>query len=252
MNSVIIRKEIKENFFAMKGFLWLTTVTILFSIMTFSFVSVKELSLMAQTEVMLTLGKLVIVISILITMILSSVSFSNEREQSTLESLMLTPVTGMQMAIAKLMGVFFMWIAIYTISIPYLLSLSFGTLLGFNLILIVLILGSIIIFIYSAISIGLSIIMGSSKNAMITSIIIFVISAVPYFLSTTMKKAGFGKFINMLSPLTNALDFMKNTIINRLDLLHTATNYIPLLICAVAAYIFLNIAVSKFSFEGGE
>lgn len=127
MNLSIIKKELRENFYAMKGNLWLIIIAIIFSIMSYSFVSVKELSLLAQTEVIVTMGKLVIGLALLITIVLAAVTFSNEKEESTLESLMLTPVPKMQVAFAKLIGVLLMGISVFAIAIPYIAALSYGT-----------------------------------------------------------------------------------------------------------------------------
>lgn len=252
MNRTIILKEIKENIFAMKGTLWLFVVALLFSGMSYSFVTVKELSLLAQTEVVVTMGKMILGVSLLISIILSSVSFSNEKEQGTIESVLLTPINSVQLAIGKLMGTLFMWFLILLVSIPYIVTLGHGTQIVLSMIKFIAIAGTMMIFIYSCFSISLSILMGSSKNAMITSIVFFLITAIPSFLSTTIKKVGFGMILNKLSPLSNATNLMKGIIINRQDLL-SLTNYIlPLIIYMIISYIFLVFVVKKYNFEGGE
>ncbi|SHH92226.1 ABC transporter permease subunit [Clostridium grantii] len=252
MNWNIVKKEIKENFFAMKGVLWLFVVAVLFSGMTYSFITVKELSLLAQTEVMITMGKMILGVSLLISIILASVSFSNEKEQSTIESLMLTPISGIQLANGKLIGTMFMWLMIFLVSLPYMMTLSSGTGIGYLVILFILITGTAMIFIYSNISISLSIIMGSSKNAMITSILVFLITAIPSFLSTTMKKAGFGMILDGISPLSNTINLMKGVIINRQGLLSLSQYIIPIILYVILSYFLLVVAVKKFNFEGGE
>ncbi len=252
MNISVVKKEIKENFFAMKGSLWLFVVTLLFSGMAYSFVTVKELSLLAQTEIMMTMGKLILGLGLLITIILASVSFSSEKEQSTIESLLLTPVSRMELAWGKLFSTLFMWILVFVLSIPYIYTLGYGTNMAFAMLTFIFTAGTLIIFLFSCISIGLSIILGSSKNAMITSIIIFLISAIPSFLSTTMKKAGFGMTIEKLSPLSNVINIMKEIIINKQGLLELSSLLIPFLIWIAAGYMFLRYAVNKLEFKGGE
>jgi len=252
MNTTILKKEIKENFLAMKGMLWLFAIALLFSGMTYSFITVKELSLLAQTEVMTTMGKMILGVALLVTIILASVSFSNEKEQSTIESLMLTPITSMKLAMGKLMGVMFMWLMIFLVSLPYMMTLSYGTTIGLTLIMFILIVGTIIIFIYATIGMSLSIIMGSSKNAMITSIIVFLITAIPAFLSTTMKKVGFGMILEKISPLSNVTNLMKGIIINRQGASSLLEYIIPLLLYIVLGYFLMTVAVKKFNFEGGE
>lgn len=252
MNWTIVKKEIKENFFAMKGMLWLFVVAILFSGMTYSFITVKELSLLAQTEVIMTMGKMILGVALLVSIILASVSFSNEKEQSTIESLMLTPISGIQLAKGKLMGILFMWLTIFLVSFPYIMTLSYGTSVGSVMSLFILIIGTSIVFMYSNIAISLSIIMGSSKNAMITAIVMFLITAIPSFLSTTMKKVGFGMIFESVSPLSNTINLMKGIIINKQDLISLSMFIIPIIIYVILSYFVLVIAVKRFNFEGGE
>jgi len=252
MNLTIVKKEIKENFLAMKGVLWLFAVAILFSGMTYSFITVKELSLLAQTEVIVTMGKMILGVGLLISIILASVSFSNEKEQGTIESLMLTPTSGIQLAVGKLVGVMFMWLTIFMVAVPYVITLSFGTNIGLTMILFIFFAGTTVVFIYSTIAISLSILMGSSKNAMITSIIFFLITAIPAFLSTTMKKVGFGMILERISPLSNTTNLMKEIIINRQDMLSVLQYIVPLLIYVAIGYVIMTAAVKEFNFEGGE
>lgn len=236
----------------MKGNVWLIIVAIIFSIMSYSFVSVKELSLLAQTEVILTMGKLILALGLLITIILASVSFSNEKEESTLESLLLTPIPKMQLAIGKLAGVLLMGILVFIISLPYIITLSYGTGLVMRAVIFILLIGSIVAFSYASISIALSILLGSSKNAIITSIIIFILTGLPSLLSTSIKKAGFGAVIEKISPLSNIFNLMKAVIIEKQGFAGMLKFIIPILIFSVLSYLFLIYGTKKIAFKGGE
>lgn len=252
MNRTIIKKELKENLYALKGNIWLAVVALIFSIMSYSFVSVKELSLLAQTEVIVTMGKLIIVLALLITMILAAVTFSNEREESTLESLLLTPVTKLQLAIGKLIAVLTIGILVFIISLPYIITLSYGTGLVLRAILFIIITGSIITFSYASISVALSIILGSSKNSIITSIVFFILTALPSLLSTSIKKAGFGYVIDKISPISNTFNLMKAVIIQKQGFGGMIKFIIPIIIFSALAYGFLVYGIKRIAFKGGE
>ena len=252
MNLSIIKKELRENFYAMKGNIWLIIIAILLSIMSYSFISVKELSLLAQTEVILTMGKLIIGLGLLVTIVLAAVTFSNEREESTLESLLLTPVPKMQLVLSKLMGVLFMGIAVFILSLPYIITLSYGTGLVIRAILFILVIGSLIAFSYASISVSLSILLGSSKSSIITSIIIFILTALPSLLSTSIKKGGFGAVIDKISPLSNTFNLMKAIIIEKQSFNGMMKFIIPIVIFSVVSYMFLVYGTEKMALKGGE
>jgi ABC-2 type transport system permease protein len=252
MNLSIIKKELRENFYVMKGYIWLIITAIIFSIMSYSFVSVKELSLLAQTEVIVTMSKLIVVLSLLITIALAAVSFSNEREESTLESLLLTPVSKMQLAFGKLIGVLLMGILVLIIALPYIITLSYGTGLVMRVALFIIVSGSIIAFSYACISISLSILLGSSKSSIITSIIFFILTGLPSLLSTSIKRAGFGAVIEKVSPLSNMFNLMKAVIIEKQGFAGMMKFIIPILIFSFVAYMFLIYGTKKIAFQGGE
>lgn len=252
MILTIVKKEVKENLFAMKGMLWLFIVAILFSGMTYSFITVKELSLLAQTEVLVTMGKIIIGVSLLISIILASISLSNEKEQRTIESLMIAPIGNMTIILGKLIAVMIIWFMVFAVSMPYIMVLSSGTTLGIATLGFIFVIGTLVNLIFTLIATSLSVSLGSSKNSMIMSLVLFLITAIPAFLSTTMKKVGFGLIIDKLSPLSNVINLMKGTLINRQDMLSQLSLLIPLLVYVVAGYLLLVFVVEKFSFEGGE
>jgi len=252
MNQFLINKEIKENIFATKGILWLFVSSLMLSGLSLGFISIKELSLMAQNEILVTVGKVILGIALLITIILGSVSISNEREQATLESLLLTPNSASSIAFGKLIGILFIWLLVFVTSIPYIYVLSYGTGLFLSTSVLIGILGSVLVIIFSGISIAYSIFLKSSKNAIIVSILTLLITSIPIFLSTTMKKAGFGKLIDSVSPVSNVMNLLKEVIVKRADFISLIHYFIPLVIYVVAAILFLKFAVSKLNFEGGE
>jgi ABC-2 type transport system permease protein len=245
-------KEIKENFYSMKAMLWLFGVSLIFTGMSISFISVKELGLMAQSEILVTMTKIVIGVALLIAIILSSVSLSNEREQSTLESLLLTPVTNKDIILAKIFAILAIWVMIYLVSVPYLIVLGYGTQLVVTNIVLVFVLGTIIVAIFSMIAISLSIVIRSSKNAMILSILIFIVTASPLLLSTTMKKSGFGRVFDMISPISNVLNLSKEVLIRHIAFIDMGPYLIPLLTSSLVVVGILIKSIRKLSFEGVE
>lgn len=252
MKTVIFKKELRENLIAFKGIVWLFIITLLLSAMAYSFVGVKEMSLLAQTEMMVTFGKLVLGLGLLMSIILSSISFSSEREQSTLESLLLTPIAKVQMALGKLGAILMMWFFTFLLAIPYFVVLSAGTLTLRPMLLFLFVMGTVVTFLFACISMALSILMGSSKGAMMTSIIVFLISVVPMFLSSTMTKAGLGALLDKVSPVSNALNLMKEMVLTQSSTTHWLPFIFPVIIVGILAYVFLLYGVRRLGFEGGE
>ena len=124
MMSALFYKEIKEHVLSRKG-LWIYfALSILFSAMAFSFVTFKELSLLAQVEVNMTFIKILLGVGTLISIIIGSTMISNEKEQGTLESLLLTPLSNFQIIFVKAATICVFWFGVLIISFALLLCLN--------------------------------------------------------------------------------------------------------------------------------
>lgn len=198
------------------------------------------------------MNKLIVVLALLITIVLASVSFSNEREQGTIESLLMTPVPEIQLTYGKLTGVLLMGISVFVVSIPYIVTFSYGTGLVMRAILFILIIGSMIAFSYASIAVSLSIHLGSSKNAIITSIAFFILTGLPSLLSTSIKKAGFGAVVEKISPLANTFNLMKAVFIEKQSFAGMLKFIVPLLLFSILSSLFLIYGTKRIAFKGGE
>lgn len=252
MISVLVKKEVREHVLSRKGFALFFVVSILLSGMSFSFISVKELSTLAQIEVIMTLLQLVLGVSILISMILGSTLVAAEKEQGTLESLLLTPVTKQKIVLAKAASILVFWILLSIITLPYFFVLSMGTTLFPSILFYLYFAGTLLVVGFSGLSLIFSSILSSSKNSALLSVILFLVSSIPFFLSTTTKKAGFAHFVDTISPLSTSMKAMKDLLVNKMGLVSILQDMVPGLVFVVLIIIGLIIAGKKLHFIGGE
>lgn len=250
--KTIFKKEIKETLFAMKGIIWFFITAVLFSVLCLAVVSVKELSLMAQTEVIMTFSKLALGVGAAISMVLSAVSFSHEREADTLESLLLTPVSKFQLLAGKLSAALVLAIGAFFIAVPYLFALCYKTGTVSMAIGLLFLMGFIAALAFSMIGSGISILTGNSKTAIITTIIVLVITAIPSFLTTTTKKAGFAFVLNKISPVSSTFNLMKEVIINKRGFETITPMLISVFVFFCLAAVFLVYCARHMSYKGGE
>ncbi|WP_261808145.1 ABC transporter permease subunit [Paenibacillus sp. N3.4] len=108
----LLHKELLEHLLSRKGLFILFIISVLYSLLAFSFISVKELSLLAQVEVNMTFLKLMLGVNSLVLIILGSTMISGEKEKGTLESLLLTPLSTLQIMISKLIAIILFWMVL--------------------------------------------------------------------------------------------------------------------------------------------
>lgn len=245
----LVKKELKESIFSMKALYWLLGEALILAAMSLSFISVKELGLMVQSEILVTMVKIIIGIAVLITILVSAISLSNEREQGTLESILLTPSSKRKIIFSKFINSLCLWAMIYLVSAPFIVALGYGTSLIFPTLAVVLGFGTIVVSIFAMLSLSISIFVQSSKNSIILSILFLLITAVPLFLSTAMKAKGFGKIIDYVSPISNLISIAKETLIRHISLLGLWMYVLPILVLAGFLAFLFDYSIRKLSFE---
>ncbi|WP_391119729.1 ABC transporter permease [Psychrobacillus sp. L3] len=252
MIAALIRKEIKENVFSKKS-LWIYfAVTILFSGLALSFVSVKELNLLAQVEVNMTFMKVVLGISILVTIIIGSNMYAGERERETLESLLLSPLSRVQITFGKLVGLLLFWFIISLLSLPYFYALAMGTDIFMKAVVFLYFICFPLVIGFSALSLGFSAILSSTKSSTLLAFVLFLVTAIPMFLSTTMKKSGFAHIVDTISPLSRSMLTLKDYFVNRLGFMVLMVDLLPVLIFLIISIAILLFANNKITLKGGE
>ena len=252
MIAALIGKEIKENVFSKKS-LWIYfAVTLLFSGLALSFVSVKELSLLAQVEVNMTFMKVVLGISILVTIIIGSNMYAGERERETLESLLLSPLSKAQITFGKLVGLLLFWFIISLLSLPYFFALSMGTDIFVKALVFLYLICFPLVIGFAALSLGFSAILSSTKSSTLLSFVLFLVTAIPMFLSTTMKKSGFAHIVDTVSPLSRSMLTLKDYFVNRLGFTVLMVDLLPVLVFLILSIALLLFANNKISLKGGE
>jgi ABC-2 type transport system permease protein len=245
-------KEIKENILSFKGVLWMMMATIMFSSLTYSFITVKELSILAQASVISTFMQIVLGFGLLLTIIFAASSISNEKEQGTLESLMLTPLSKGKLIASKWMSVLAIWLTIALIATPYVMTLAGGTSLHAVVLLFLFGFATLFTASFAAFALAISSLLHSSKNAIMIAVAVFLIFALPAFLATTMKKSGFGKIIDSISPLSGAKTIMKDMFINKLSMSHILNDTLSIFGFTIFALLLLRYATKKLTLLGGE
>jgi ABC-2 type transport system permease protein len=248
----LVKKEAKEHIFSRKGIGFIFVVSLLLSIMSFGFISVKELSLLDQPTVVMTAFRLLLGINILISMVMGATMVAGEKEKGTLESLLLTPLTKRKIVIGKLLAILVFWLVVSLISLPYFIVLSYGTSMLPTILFYLYIVGTALVISFSSIALIFSTILASTKNAMILGLLIFLVTLVPMFLSTTMKKAGFAKLINSYSPISASMKTMKDLFINKLGSPDIVTGLLPVLVFFVLTIIVAMFISKKVDFLRGE
>lgn len=250
MNRYIIKKEVRESLYVAKGMWMLVVASLLLTALCVVAVSLKETMSMPQSTLLEYATKATMFITLAISMVLGSSSFISEREENTLESLLLTPIPKLNLSVAKLTGVVIIGFLFYIIAIPYLIAIGVGTGLTVSSILFILIIGGLLLLAFSALSEVLSIIMSSSKTAILTSILILFVLSVPSFVPGLLKNSAIGRLFLSINPVNCSFDMMRGMLVNHDPFSSLIKYIIPIVIFTALCLALLAFTSEKVALKG--
>jgi ABC-2 type transport system permease protein len=249
MNKYIVKKELKESFFANKGIWMIVAVSVIMSSLCFVFVNIKEGSVLAQNDILQYAIKVSMFLTLIVSIVLGSSSFISEREENTLEGLLLTPISKLNLTLAKYISVIIIGIILYLVCIPYLIAIAVGSNMIISSILLMLFIGILLLISFVAISIAISILMKSSKSSIISSIIILLIIAVPAFLKSLLKASTVGMLVMKTNPVSCGFNMMSKILTEQVSIFTLWNLIIPLIAFAIISILFLIFTTNRIALK---
>ena len=249
---IVATKEIKESLYGVKGSMWAVLSAILLSLMSYLLMTDKELSLLDQTEMLYIVTSLSVGLGLLVAGILGGDAVAGERERSTLESALLTPVSRGSLVAGKVWAILVAWLLIFAISAPYILVVGTGSTVSAPALIYTFALGTLCVAGFAALGVGLSALASSGRSVTLGSLAIFIGMAAPTLLGTALQKSWFGSIYNAVSPFAQVRLSLDSVIVDK-ESLPVQLPHIGALIAFVAiAVVFAAIATRRVSLEGGE
>jgi len=231
--------------------LWLLISSLLFSVTSYLLLTNKELSLLDQTELLWLLGKVIIGVALLIVTVDASSVITTEFEKETAESIFLSPVSLADFILGKLLSSLTLWLAIFAVSIPYILVTSAGSHLAIPFLAYITFLGTLGVLGFVLLVFAISLFFRSSKNTLTTSLIILLGLSIPAVFSTTLKNDVASQIISRVNPIDNIFSSLDNVLVDyHVSLLQNWQFIVPLIAFCLLAFILLLFAMHQFQRQG--
>jgi len=242
--GTLIHKEFTEEIFSSRGAALYLVCSGVLSVFSVLLVSNQELSLLDNAQAVYMMAGIVIALALLIAVVRGSDGFAGERERETLETLLVTPIRGDEVAMTKLSGVLFSWLLLFALSIPYLWAVgSTGQNLGPALEYLFAA-GTLLVLIFGGFSLALSARMRTLKGVLSIGLSLFLISGTPIVLGPSLRQSAVGRLIDTVNPFANALNMLDSVVVDSqglsFQLLHLA-----IMICYALAALWCLYLVAK-------
>lgn len=235
----LIRKECIEDIFSSRGAaLYLVGCGVL-SVFSLLLVSNTELSLLDNAQAVYMMAGIIMSLALLISVIRGSDGFAGERDRETLELLLITPVSAVDIGIAKLMGTFVSWLIIFLLSIPYLWAVGSTGQNLWSAFIYIFIAGSFLVLIFGGFMLGLSARMKTFKEVLSIGLTLFLLSASPVILGPSLRQSSIGRFIDHINPFGSALNMIDSVVVDSQNISFQLPHLATLTICTIFALCFL-------------
>lgn len=252
MNRYIIKKELRESLYESKGLWMIVASACILSGLCLITVFTKEGSVLAQSDILQYAIKAAMFVTFIVSMVLGSTCFAAEREGNTLESLLLPPISKLNLTMAKYIGILIIGAILFGVSVPYLIAIGAGSGLTVSALLITFAGGGTLLLAFTAISVALSILMESSKASLLTSMLILLVLAFPAFIQSLLKLSSMGLFFIQITPVSCCFKMMTSILIEKASFLSIIGYTIPLLLFAALAVSLLAYTSKRISLKGGK
>ncbi len=250
MNKYIVKKEFKESLYENKGIWMMFAATIVLSALCFLVTNIKEGAVLAQSDILGYAIKAELFLTLTISMVLGASAFASEREENTLESLLLTPISKWNLTFGKFLGVMVVGVLLLVISIPYLIAIGLGSGLVLDATMILLLCGLMLLIAFTSIAIGLSIIVGNSKASILASVLMMIILTFPAFAQGLFKLSPIGTFLLKFDPMAGCFNMMSAILMDRRSFLSQMNNIIPIVVFMVIGVGFMIWTSKKVALKG--
>jgi ABC-2 type transport system permease protein len=246
----VASKEVKESLYAVRGSMWAVLSALVLSLMSYLLLTDKELSLLDQSEMLYIITSLAVGLGLLVVGILAADAVAGEKERSTMEGLLLTPVGRGPLVAGKIFAVVASWLLIFGISAPYIFVVSAGTNLSATALSYTFVLGTLCVGGFAALTVGISCLASSGRGATLASLAIFIAMAAPTLLGTVLQKSWFGAIYNALSPFAQVRLSLDSAIVDKEGLPTQLPHVGALVAFAALAAGFAAMAARRVSLEG--
>lgn len=247
MNTLIalIKKETLEDFLAARGAFSLLVASVVLSAFSLLLVSNTELSLLDNAQAVYLMAGIILALASLVAIIRGSDGFAGERDRETLETLMLTPMTGQGLAVAKLVGIFFSWLILLVLSVPYLWAVGSA---GQNLwpaIEYLSITGTLLALSFGSLALALSAKMKTFRSVLSIGLTLLLFSGSPVLLGPSLRQSAVGQMIDLVNPFADALNTLDSVVIDSQGISFQLVRLTIMICSSLAVLWFLHTATKR-------
>jgi ABC-2 type transport system permease protein len=212
--AVVAEQELRDLWLGGRGLLLCVAFSVLLSIIAYLTATNQALNFLEQRESVNVTLQVAIAVGSLLALLAAADAISGERERSTLESLLLAPVSRLDLTGGKLVAALSLWLAAFVITIPYVWFLGRGVELVGDALLVGIFVGTLLAVFLASLGIVISVFASSNRVSLSLSLFLLLAVFTPTQLPSSAQKGWAGEFLLRVNPLTAGEHYVGKIIVN--------------------------------------
>ncbi len=199
---VVTVQELRDLWLGGRGLVLGFAFSLLMSVIAYLVATNRGLNFLEHRETVNLTLQVAIAVGALLALLAAADTFSGERERGTLESLMLTPVSRLEITVGKLLAALSLWLAAYLIAIPYVWFLGRGVGLVGDALGTGALVGTMLAVFVASLGVLISVFAASNRVSLSVSLLVLLALFVPTQLPSNAQQGWAGDLLLRINPLT--------------------------------------------------
>lgn len=200
--TVVVGQELRDLWLGGRALLLSLAFSLLLSVMAYLVATNQALNFLEQREAVNLTLQVAIAVGALLTLLAAADAFSGERERGTLESLLLTPVSRLDLTAGKLLAALSLWLAAFLITVPYVWFLGRGVGIVGVALTAGLVVGTLLALFLASLGMIVSVFTGSNRLSLSLSLFALLALFAPTQLPSSAQRGWAGDLLLRVNPLT--------------------------------------------------
>jgi ABC-2 type transport system permease protein len=199
---VVLDQELRDLWVGGRGLYLSLAFSVLLSVITYLVATNTALNFLEQREAVNLTVQVAIAVGALLSLLAAADTVSGERERGTLESLLLAPVSRLEITAGKELAALSLWLAAFAIAVPYIWFLGRGLAVVGDALATGLLVGTLLAIFLASLGVVVSLFTASNRISLSVSLFLLLALFAPTQLPSGAQKGWAGDLFLRANPVT--------------------------------------------------
>jgi ABC-2 type transport system permease protein len=211
---VVTAQELRDLWLGGRGLVLGFGYSLLMSLIAYLVATNRALNFLEHRETVNLTLQVAIAVGALLALLAAADTVSGERERGTLEALLLTPVSRLELTTGKLVAALSLWLAAFLITIPYVWFLGRGVRLVGDALVTGALVGTLLAVFLSSFGVLISVFAASNRVSLSLSLLALLALFVPTQLPSSAQQGWAGDLLLRINPVTAGEHYVGKIVTN--------------------------------------